>query len=590
MIKAAGSEMNLLVTSLPQTLEGLVDGISTLFAGIASTPALASFYPNLVTALSSGPEALRTLALEQIFTAGPLGGMSVTDLASVGVPSSFLEAFPNAPEYASWASAQSGLQVSAIQIDSPTSDALYDGVVADSTGLTAAGILQMDATTLAAAFSLPAPIASLWQGYLSYIVGSYASAAFSEALGPALGPESSGLLIKRSAREWIFGYTDPLVSPTFPEGDSRRLIRSVTKIRNASTVDEDHVPWSVTDISLWALDYGSTPYHIATGVGAPENATNVVKSSDGSESITYPDTAHVERVVGKEITAGQYHSIKTNGLSTDAVAWADFGGGLDLKRPLLLRHVPDGAVRKNDKVLVETYTIAHENFLSCPVNETSCGRNTKYHGTFNISGFNLLDSVYTLPHGHLADPRVFGGYAEAADSPFSPNATRHEAKWFIYPPTGNTFGMSVPIQQNFKIEPTDTFFATLWTGTAADGGFYAPISWTVLSYDMPEDFYKSIRDTVNHIQLLVATWTYICPAICVMGILFSGVHLYIRRTLNRRLMDQSRYEVEAVRSDSKAIGSFCDKSLVSTLKMQNKDALSQSRDRSDNAPAFVEEV
>jgi hypothetical protein len=90
MIKAAGSEMNLLVTSLPQTLEGLVDGISTLFAGIASTPALASFYPNLVTALSAGPEALRTLALEQIFTAGPLGGMSVTDLATVGVPSSFL--------------------------------------------------------------------------------------------------------------------------------------------------------------------------------------------------------------------------------------------------------------------------------------------------------------------------------------------------------------------------------------------------------------------------------------------------------------------------------------------------------------------
>ena len=150
--------------------------------------------------------------------------------------------------------------------------------------------------------------------------------------------------------------------------------------------------------------------------------------------------------------------------------------------------------------------------------------------------------------------------------------------------------MSVPIQQNFKIEPTDTFFATLWTGTADGGRFYAPISWSALSYDMPEDFYKSIRDTVNHIELLVATWTYICPAICLMGILFSGIQLYIRRTLNRRLMDQSRYEVEAVRSDSKAIGSFCDKSLVSTLKKQSKDAFPRSRDRADVAPAIVEEV
>ena len=81
----------------------------------------------------------------------------------------------------------------------------------------------------------------------------------------------------------------------------------------------------------WAYAYGSTPYRMATGIGLPENATNIVSRSDGAGPVVYPHTSHIERVRGKDIASGQYHEIKRSGESVDVSAWADFGMGLDLK-------------------------------------------------------------------------------------------------------------------------------------------------------------------------------------------------------------------------------------------------------------------
>ena len=129
--------------------------------------------------------------------------------------------------------------------------------------------------------------------------------------------------------------------------------------------------------------------------------------SDGAGPVVYPHTSHIERVRGKDIASGQYHEIKRSGESVDVSVWADFGMGLDLKRSLTLRHRQGQTVEKNAKVSVETYGIAHEEFVACPVNQTACGRNTKYHGTFNVSGFELIPSVYTLPHGVSYRPSRF---------------------------------------------------------------------------------------------------------------------------------------------------------------------------------------
>ena len=593
MVRTAGSETNILAVSLPRTLSGLVAGIAQLFAGIANHPTLGPFFPNLVAAAQQGEAALGALALEQMFTLSPLGGISVTQLGTLGVPASLLAGFPVFPEYAAWAANHASQPVAVVAISSPTSSAMYGSVVDDHTGLTAAGTLTADPTTLATLFSLPALQIQLWQGFLQHAMMTYGKSAFETMLGTPLGSQSSGILIKRTVQEWIFGYEDPVLSPTYPPNDPRRLIRSLTKIRNASTIGDDHVPWSVSDYGVWADVYGSTPYRIATGVGAPENATDVLSRTDGAGPAVYPHTSRVENVIGKEIASGQYFDIKQRGASTDVIAWADFGMGLDLKRSVTLRHRPGQAVAKNDKVSTETYEIAHEEFLACPVNQTACGRNTKFYGTFNVSGFGLISSVYTLPHGHRADPRVFGGYVDPSSSasPFSPDAAKHDVTFSIFERTGNTFGMRVPIQQNFKIEPTDVFYSSLWSGAARDDEVHVPIAWTLLEYDVGDEVYDSIKDTITHVELLVATWTYICPAICFMGILFSGVTLYVRRALNRRLVDEERRERETTRDDSRAIGSFREKSTVPTLRKKHAELLDRAAaSRSDEAPACATAV
>jgi hypothetical protein len=59
MVKTAGSEANILYTAIPQTLSGLVGGITQLFGAMASDPTLGAAFPNLVAAALGGPTALR---------------------------------------------------------------------------------------------------------------------------------------------------------------------------------------------------------------------------------------------------------------------------------------------------------------------------------------------------------------------------------------------------------------------------------------------------------------------------------------------------------------------------------------------------
>ena len=592
MVESYGSEKNILAMALPTTLSTLVAGIVTLFSGIASDPTLGPNFPTLVAALQSGPAAMESLAIEQLFFATPLGGNSVTQLSAVGVPSAYLTGFPDVPEFViavNTIPGITGVTVSSLAIPTSTSVAMYNSIVGDATGMTAAQTLAAPPGDIATAYSIPTTSALIWQAYLDYVMVSYGANAFRTSLGPFLGPTSGGMLVKRSVHEWIFGYTDPVVSPTYPTSDPRRFIRSVTKIRDVSTIGIDHVPWTVTDKSTWAYVYGSTPYRIATGVYSSEEATDILQRTDGTGSITYPHSGHIEKVIGKDIVTGQYAAIKNLGAETDVTAWGDFGMGLDLKRSLTLRRRAGRSVEKNDKVSVETYGVAYEDFLPCPINRTSCGRNTEYHGSFNVSGFTLIPTVYTLPHGHRANPRVFVGDGDisSSDWPFAPDATKHDIEFSIYERTGNTVGMRVPIQPNYKIQPTDVFYRTLWT-SASGGAVHLPIAWTSLEYDMTEDFYTSIKDTITHIELLVATWTYICPSICAMGLLLSGVKLYVRRVLNRRLLDENQYMKDCTRDDSRAIESFSEKHVVQDLKA--KDGKLGSRHSRSGVSAAASDV
>ena len=107
---------------------------------------------------------------------------------------------------------------------------------------------------------------------------------------------------------------------------------------------------------------------------------------------------------------------------------------------------------------------------------------------FNFSGFlQGASGFYSLAHGCQTDFRAFGGSKDSYPyTSFSPNATNHSPEFEIYARTGNTVGMKVPLQQNFKIEPTDTFYQSVWQPPASSvestAGLHLPICHLQLSY------------------------------------------------------------------------------------------------------------
>jgi hypothetical protein len=57
---------------------------------------------------------------------------------------------------------------------------------------------------------------ALLQGYFQYVALTTAKAVWTAAVGPLLGPASSGPIIQRTASEVLFGYRDPLLVRLLP--------------------------------------------------------------------------------------------------------------------------------------------------------------------------------------------------------------------------------------------------------------------------------------------------------------------------------------------------------------------------------------
>ena len=149
----------------------------------------------------------------------------------------------------------------------------------------------------------------------------------------------------------------------------------------------------------------------------------------------------------------------------------------------------------------EFYSFAPKTFLNCPItDETTCDLNQNFYGAFNFSGFlEGASGFYSLPHGYQTDFRAFGGSRDSYPyTSFSPDAKNHSPEFEIYARTGNTVGMKMPLQQNFKIEPTDTFYQSIWqppvSSVESTAGLHLPICHLHFSYIMPESFFNYQSD------------------------------------------------------------------------------------------------
>ena len=142
-------------------------------------------------------------------------------------------------------------------------------------------------------------------------------------------------------------------------------------------------------------------------------------------------TGGTRRFAGNTPRAAVYPSIERDGLGGSATAWFDFGNSLDMGRAVDLEyagryHLP------HESVKLHVFRVARDALLPCPTSTRACRFGSRFHGAWDVSEHRDIPTVTTMPHGHRADPRLWG-YVNLADpdSPFKPNATAHEMEWDV---------------------------------------------------------------------------------------------------------------------------------------------------------------
>ena len=216
MMKAVGwQESQLVLAMAPTALTTMITGMDMLFAGM-------------------GYNRTNVRAIDQWASCSELGGISFAALHKV-MPqmAEMTRAFQSAPpEYCAYA--QTSLDAMA-QLQPPgavpqLSDALLDaveanrvlldpfvGILGAANGATNVGVLlQAPPLMISHIYGISELKATLLQGYVGTVVLEAARSAFAGLLGPRLGRGSSGVLIRRTAEEWVYGYNDTLVNTLQP--------------------------------------------------------------------------------------------------------------------------------------------------------------------------------------------------------------------------------------------------------------------------------------------------------------------------------------------------------------------------------------
>ena len=548
LVHAFGSETNFLYSLTPRVVSSLVDAIAAVFLALAADPTTAAAMPHVAAAADDDTGAsLRALALAQWGDCSPLGGASITTLP---LPAETLAKFPVAPEFGAYASTAAGAAMDA-SAAGVSGDALASTYAALATSSNAVlGLLQTPDAVLATSLGVSETHALFVKGYVAHVARSYGRAAGADAMGPFLGPSSSGLFVARTVREWILGYVDPLTSSRVDPSDPRYLVRAVTKTFHADDLDGpnaiDRVPWTVEDVSSWP-GLGATPWTVATGRDDPERAWDVLVSTKGdARNDTYAYAAGGgdgwnETVRGKHATRAVYPSIERDGLGGSATAWFDFGNSLDMGRAVDLEyagryHLP------HESVKLHVFRVARDALLPCPTSTRACRFGSRFHGAWDVSEHRDIPTVTTMPHGHRADPRLWG-YVNLADpdSPFKPNATAHEMEWDVLRLSGNVMGARIRYQNNYQVKPTDVFYPNVWQPDAAsdldargvDDGAYVPIAWTDVSFRVPDSKINDIAAIISEAKGLVALYVVALPGFSFLFIAYAGVVLYVRRGVAR---------------------------------------------------------
>ena len=281
LVHAFGSETNFLYSLTPRVVSSLVDAIAAVFLALAADPTTAAAMPHRRRRRRRHGRVPPRVGARAV---GRLLAPRRREHHHASAPRGDPREAPVAPEFGAYARRRPRARDGRLR-RRVSGDALASTYAALATSSNAVlGLLQTPDAVLATSLGVSETHALFVKGYVAHVARSYGRAAGADAMGPFLGPSSSGLFVARTVREWILGYVDPLTSSRVDPSDPRYLVRAVTKTFHADDLDGpnaiDRVPWTVEDVSSWP-GLGATPWTVATGRDDPERAWDVLVSTKG---------------------------------------------------------------------------------------------------------------------------------------------------------------------------------------------------------------------------------------------------------------------------------------------------------------------
>jgi len=490
--QAGGSETSLIMAFLPQVFGGLYDGLKYVVSAVA---------PNATT-----EEEIDQLVFAQWANCSVLSNSAST------LPA-YQENDPYVPEVGAWVNANldnatfsSGVsaQVAAKLFGRQTAVDASDPFPDPLSFIGAAMMLPEAAFSMMS--GLPTEQVAMLKGYFYYVINTYGKMVLTAVVGPPLGDASTGVVIKRTAKELLEGWQDPLMAAFMPGLNISYNLGFHTDLIDA--IDDQ--------MASGTLDF-SHPY-----VFNKEAMTGQYKPSEIGELIAFEDLREIQhgngtsRVHGRSMepaTGFRFYNFR------EEYNFTMFHEGI--QRPItFLRDEKTSTVRKIDAL---HFKLDPNDMVSCATNATQCVYADSIDGAWNISTVYMTESSGTFPQwsGEGGDP------AQGPHLTFNPE---HRREWGvdIEPRMGVALKITMPFQYNYFVAPTDVLHQTIWkpNGTSAPDGAWIPNFY----YDLQSEI--SAKDAIKLREglfiLKVITLTLLCglPLGGIIMVVFSTYKLF----------------------------------------------------------------
>ena len=495
--QAGGSETSLIMAFLPQVFSGLFDGLKFVVSTVAP--------PNATDA------ELEDLVLGQWANCSVLGDLSVSTIPA------YQENDPFVPEVGAWkksnidnTSAVSGLSVNiarkifgketAVNPADPFPDALsFIGAA-----------LMLPESAFSAASGIPSAQVGILKGYLYTVIDTYGKATLAAIVGPPLGDTSTGVIIKRNAKDLLEGWQDPLLASLMPGmnlsynlGFHTDLIQQIDEQMESGELDSSH---------LFVFRKVAT-----TGKYNPSEIGEV-KIYEGLREIQYGNGS--EAVHGRSVEPATGYRFYNFRHAYNLTLFQEV-----VQRPLTF-------VRDEETSIIHKIDALHFNLdpnetVTCAVNETQCIYPSNIDGVWDISSVYLAQSVGSFPQWAHQSPL---GEEDSVQLTFNPENKR-EWGMDIEPRMGIALKTVMPFQFNYFVAPTDVLHQSIWkpnrtqNGHSNDGTYIPAFYYDLMSEISGKDAFK-LRKLLNLLKVITLIALVGLPSIGIVFVVYSAFKLF----------------------------------------------------------------